>query len=109
MSKVHGLTEKLHDIFGKEQGACGVSCWDRGWMFVTSLTASSAVRSPAEKDSQAVMMSILIECGGPPKDHEATDPDKHSVFLESYGGAQCSQLPLVIPSCSKPGLWEERL
>ena len=59
-------------------------------MFATSLTASSAVRNPAEKESQAVMMFVLIVCGGSPKGHETTDPDKHSVFLESNEGAQHS-------------------
>lgn len=89
MSKVHDLTEKLHDIFGREQGSCDVSFWDTCWVFPTSLAASSAL-SPAAKESQTVMMSILIVCGGSPKGHETTDSDKHSVFLESNKGAQCS-------------------
>lgn len=78
-------------------------------MFAASLTASSAARSPAEKGSQAIVMAILIVCGGAPKGHETTDPDKHLGFPVSNEGVQCSWLSLVIPSCSKPGFWEERL
>lgn len=59
-------------------------------MIAISLTASTAVRCPAKKESQAVIISILIVCGGSPKGHETTDPDKRSVFLGTDEEAQCS-------------------
>ena len=83
-------------------------------MFAGSLVASSAARSPAEKESQAVMMSILIVCGESPKGHETTDPDmvNHQKVMKQHilTNIQFSwRVVLTLVISQLLGLCEERL